>query len=84
MGNLTISIFGNKILLEIINESKLFSEFKMKFYQDIESCIKDAKLNNHLIIFFVEKEDNNYKKILEKDLPIILITNKNFNISSLR
>ena len=32
----TISIFENKIFLEIINEVGLFSEFEIKHYEDID------------------------------------------------
>ena len=38
MNNLTISIFGNKIFLEIINELKLFSKFKIKYYDRFNLC----------------------------------------------
>ena len=43
MSNLTISIFGNKIFLEIINEIKLFSQFQIKYYDDLDLCLKDAE-----------------------------------------
>ena len=52
MSNLTISIFGNKIFLEIINEIKLFSKFKIKYYEDLNLCVKDAEKQNLLVIFF--------------------------------
>ena len=39
----TISIFGNKIFFEIIKEIKLFSKFKAKYYEDVDTCIKNAK-----------------------------------------
>ena len=56
MSNLTISIFGNKIFLEIINEIKLFSKFKIKYYQNLDLCVKDAEKQNLLVIFFVSKK----------------------------
>ena len=34
MSNLTISIFGNKIFFEIINELKLFPEYEIKYYEN--------------------------------------------------
>ena len=52
MSNLTISIFGNKILFEIINEIKLFSKFKIKYYKDLDLCVKDAEKQNSLVIIF--------------------------------
>ena len=52
MNNLTISIFGNKIFLEIINEIKLFSKFKVKYYEEFKFMQKDAKNFSNLINFF--------------------------------
>ena len=52
MSNLTISIFGNKIFLEIINEMKLLPKFEIKYYEDLDLCIKDAEKHNLLVIFF--------------------------------
>ena len=76
MNDLTISIFGNKILLEIVNEIKLFSKFKIKYYEDSNLCIKDSEKKNLLSIFFIEKEKeikslfyNNEKN----NFPLILI-----------
>ena len=43
MDNFTISIFGNKIFFEIIKEIKLFSKYKIKYYENLDLCIKDAK-----------------------------------------
>ena len=72
MNNLTISIFENQIFLKIINELKLFSEFKVKFYDDFNSCLKDSIQHEQLTILFVDKKNNdNYLKI--KNSPIILI-----------
>ena len=70
MSNSTISIFGNKIFLEIVNEIKLFSKFNIKHYEDLNLCVKDAEKQNLLAIFFVNQKvksffDNN------SDIPII-------------
>ena len=75
MGNLTILIFGSKIFLEIINEVKLFSKFKIKYYEDLDLCVKDAEKQNLLAIFFVNKKNINFfnnNKI--NNFPSILIT----------
>ena len=75
MSNLTISIFGNKIFFDIINEIKLFSEFKIKYYEDLDLCVKDAENQNLLVIFFVDKMDLSFlikNKIY--NFPSILIT----------
>ena len=52
MSDLTISIFGSKIFLEIISEIKLFSKFKIKYYDNFNLCIKDAEKQKFLAIFF--------------------------------
>ena len=75
MSILTISIFGNKSFLEIINEIKLFSKFKVKYYEDLNLCIKDAVKQNLLVIFFVSEKNKiffNENKI--SYFPSILIS----------
>ena len=89
MSNLTISVFGNKIFLEIINEIKLFSKFTIKYYEDLDLCVKDAEKQNLLVIFFVSKNDENFfKKRKINNFPSILIvessTPKNMFYSELR
>ena len=75
MSNLTISIFGNKIFLDIINEIKLFSEFKIKYYKDLDLCVKDAENQNFLVIFFVDRKDLSFlTKNKINNFPSILIT----------
>ena len=76
MDRFTISIFGNKILLEIISEIKLFSKFKIKHYEDLDLCINDAKKQDQLIIFFINKLNKNFflKKVQINHFPLILIT----------
>ncbi len=78
MTSSTISIFKNKIFLEIIKEISLFSEFTIKHYEDIDVCVHDAKKNNSIIIFFNnEKNINHLTKITSNNFPIIVI-NENF------
>ena len=73
MSNLNISIFGSKTFFEIINEIKLFSKYKIKFYDNFDICIKDAVEKNFLSIFFVNK--NNIKFLNNiKEFPTLLIT----------
>ena len=74
MGNLIISIFGNQIFSKIINELKLFSKFNIKFYDNLDLCIKDATSSKQLVIFFMtQKNKSDYKKIEKNNFPIILI-----------
>ena len=73
MSNLTISIFGNKIFLEIINEIKLFPKFKIKYYDDLNLCVRDAEKHNQLVIFFItESNKSYYKKIKINNFPLII------------
>ena len=60
MNNLTISIVGNQIFSEIINELKLFSKFKIKFYDDLNLLIKDIASQDQLVIFFITETNKQY------------------------
>ena len=74
MSDLTISIFGNKIFLEIINEIKLFSKFKIKYYENLDLCVKDAEKQNLLTIFFVSKNNKSFfGDNIKYNFPSILI-----------
>ena len=71
----TISIFGNKIFLEIINEINLFSKFKIQYYENLNLCVQNAEKHNSLAIFFVRKRDISYfNKSKINNFPSILIT----------
>jgi len=84
MSNLTISIFGNKIFLEIINEIKLFSKFKIKYYDDLDLCVKDAEKHNLLVIFFISKKHKSYfNKNKINNFPSILIVKSSISKSML-
>jgi len=70
----TISIFGNKIFLEIINEIKLFSKFKIKFYDDFNLFVQESEKNNQLAIYFVQnREDNHLSEIIKNSFPFLII-----------
>ena len=43
MKNLTISVFGNQTFSEILKELKLFSDVKIKHYDDLLLCKKEAE-----------------------------------------
>jgi DNA-binding winged helix-turn-helix (wHTH) protein len=73
MNNFNISIFGNKIFLEIIEELKLFS--KIKHYEDLNLCVKDAvRLKSPVIFFINEKNKNTIDKNKLSNFPSILIS----------
>ena len=74
MSNLTISIFGSKIFLDIISEIKFFSRFKIQYYDDLDLCIQNAEKHNQLVVFFPKEININfYDKIKECNFPLILI-----------
>jgi len=74
MSNITISIFGSKCFFEIVNEIKLFSKFKIKYYESIDLCIKDAEEHNLLAIFFVDEQNKSFFNKNEiNSFPSILI-----------
>ena len=71
---LTISIFGNKIFSEILNEIKLFSKYRIKYYEDLNLCINDAEKKSQLIIFFVsELTKNFFYEIKKSNFPSIFV-----------
>ena len=75
MSNLTISIFGNQIFSEVLNEIKLSSKFDIKSYQDINLCIKDAVNYNRLVVFFAtERNKQEYKQLLKNNFPLVIIS----------
>ena len=57
MSYLTISLFQNKILFEIIKEIKLFSKYKLIFNANINEYFYDEKKIDQLIIL-----DNKFTK----------------------
>ena len=79
MTNVTISIFGNKIFSEILNEMRLFSKYKIKYYEDLNLCLYDAKKKNHLVIFFVSGLDKNfYNEIKKNNFPLIFVNESSY------
>ena len=75
MNNLTISVFGNQIFSEVLNEIKLLSKFDAKSYNDLNLCMKDAVNYNRLVVFFITaKNKREYTKILENNFPLIIIS----------
>jgi len=75
MNNLTISVFGNQIFSEILDEVKLLSKFDVKSYNDVNLCVNDAITYNHLVVFFVTSTNKHeYSKILKNNFPLIIIS----------
>ena len=63
---LTISIFGNKIFSEILNEMKLFSEYKIEYYENLSLCVRNAEKENQLLGFFVSGINKNFFNEIKK------------------
>ena len=84
MNKFSISIFDNKTFFQIIKEIRLFSNYKINYYEDRDLCIKDAEKENHVVVFFINPLD----KIKKYNFPLILVakssgeTNKLPNIFS--
>ena len=79
MNNLTISVIGNKIFLEIIRELKLFRDSKINFLDNINylSYIKKVP-EETIVLFFINNDNKNvFIKIRDKNFPLILIRPKN-------
>jgi hypothetical protein len=70
MSDLTISIFNNNTFFKILSEMKLFSQFKIKHYEDLNLCIKIAEKENNVVVFFSYPQDN----IKNINFPSILIS----------
>ena len=63
MNEQTISIFGDKILFEILNEIKIFSKYKVKFFENYNKYLEEK--NKGIIIFFLNNNNTNlYKNII--------------------
>ena len=74
MTNLIISVFGNKIFSEILNEIKLFSKYKIEYYEDLNLCLNDAEKKNQLVIFFVSGLNKNFfNGIKMNNFPLIFV-----------
>ena len=83
MKNLTISIFGNQIFSEVLSELKLFSKYKVQFYDDLLIFKNNIKGNHGLLVFFEDK-NKDYIEVLKKNsFPIILIKKNQNNETSL-
>ena len=78
MNEQTISIFGDKILFEILNEIKIFSKYKVKFFENYNKYLEEK--NKGIIIFFLNNNNTNlYKNISEKNFSILTIFDKSIS-----
>ncbi len=84
MTNLTISIINNKIFPEILKEVDLFSEFKIRHYDNLNFLNQDVKKVDQIIVYFYKETDIN-NSIINKiyNFPLILISESLFTKSKL-
>ena len=76
MSDFTISIFGNKIFVEVLKEIKIFNKYNIKYYEDINLYIKDGKTNNQILVFFLNGKDKSFiKEVKTNNLPTLFISN---------
>ena len=74
MNNITLSVLGNKILLQVLREVKLFSKYNIKSYDNLGLCIKEASKKNNLIILFLQKlKEKDFKEMIKYSIPLIVI-----------
>ena len=74
MNNITLSVLGNKILLQVLSEVKLFSKYNIKSYDNLGLCIKEASKKNNLIILFLQKlKEKDLKEMIKHSIPLIVI-----------
>jgi len=77
MQDLTISIFGNKIFLEIINELNLFPESKVNIIDNFDYYINNKEDNTQIIFYFInDSNKKDFLQIKEKKKPIIVIAQR--------
>ena len=78
MANHTLSIIKNKNFLEIINELQILSKFKIKFYDNLKLCLDEIGNNNNIMVIFKDLlSQEEYEKIIKKEIPIMFILNPN-------
>jgi DNA-binding response OmpR family regulator len=72
MHDLTISIFGSKILFEILNEIKVFSKYKVNFFDNFNKYTDEK--NSGVNIFFLNNENLSfYKNIKDENFQVLTI-----------
>ena len=78
MCSFTISIFGNKIFYEIAKEIKLFSKYKVEYYEDLNLCLGNIEPEKKIVVFFIHKENQDFlNNIKINDMPFLFVSNEN-------
>ena len=84
MHDVTISIFGDQIFSEIITELKIFSKFKIKYYDNFDSWIKNVVGARQLAIFFRTNSDQNHLENISKNNFPLIIVNQSSPLQSIK
>ena len=84
MHNVTISIFGDQIFSEIITELKIFSKFKIKYYDNFDSWMKNVVGARQLAIFFRTNSDQNHLENIPKNNFPLIIVNQSSSLQSIK
>ena len=86
MNNLTISVFENQTFFEILKESSLFSNYKIKFHKDFtQHKGNNYKNSNELLVFFPDqKNEKEYEKIIKNNLPFVIVSKSNYSKNHLK
>ena len=75
MDNLTISIFRNQTFLTVVKEIKILSKFRFINFDDLDACLANAKKCSGIIVLFDgENKSNNFEKIVENNLPLLILS----------
>ena len=81
MKKITISIFGNQVFSEILEELKIFPNSLIIFNENYNSDLKSRILEDEIIVFFLNEENkNDYYKIEKQNLPILLVASASTKI----
>ena len=81
MSNITISVFGSKIVSEALSEIHLLSKLKFKHYQDLDLCLTDEENEQKLIVLFLNNKNKNLFSNRKKTIFPILFLSESKNIN---
>ena len=85
MNKLTISIFENKVFLEILKENRLFREAQISFFENYDDESINKVNKNSVVVFFIdEKNIENLAKFKNRNFSLLIVKNKLKNIKQIK
>ena len=85
MNKLTISIFENKVFLEILKENRLFREAQISFFENYDDESINKVNKNSVVVFFIdEKNIENLAKFKNHNFSLLIVKNKLKNIKQIK